>query len=205
MAALRVVLDTNVLWPNYLRDTLLRLASYNLGLFEPLWSKRIIDDLGRTLQEQRRIDPAGWERLSASLAGFPEAEQEVPQELIDRMTNDPGDRHVLATAVASGADFLITWNLKDFAAEDCEAFGVEVMTPDAFLMALYREASEDVLDTLALQVAGYRRDPQTFAGLLKVLLAAGAEEFAYTVAEEEDMDDLEERVREFRDGLFESV
>jgi predicted nucleic acid-binding protein len=203
MAALRALLDTDVLWPSYLRDTLLRLGAPELGLFEPLWSKPIIDDLGRTLLEDRRIDAAGWERLAHALAGVPDALQEVPQDLIDRMTNDPGDRHVLAAAVAAGADFLITRNLRDFAREDCDPWGIEVLTPDAFLMALYRQSPEDVLDTLALQVAGYRKAPQTFVALLEQLRASGAEEFAFTVAGENDPDDLEQRVREFRDGLFE--
>jgi predicted nucleic acid-binding protein len=30
------------------------------------------------------------------------------------MTNDPGDRHVLAVAVHSGARIIVTFNLNDF-------------------------------------------------------------------------------------------
>lgn len=204
MAGLRAVLDTDILWPAYLRDTLLNLADPRLGLFEPVWSRRIIDDLGRTLLDRRRIDAAGWARLAAGLSQFPDALHEVSDELTAIMTNDPGDRHVLATAVAAAADFLVTRNLKDFPPEDCEPHGIEVLSPDDFLMALYRQAAEDVIDSLAQQVAGYRREPRTFLGLLDVLRASGLTQFPYTVQDENDADELEERVREYREALLDS-
>jgi predicted nucleic acid-binding protein len=45
---------------------------------------------------------------------FPDSMVASYQPLVAQMTNHPKDRHVLAAAVASRADYLVTFNLKDF-------------------------------------------------------------------------------------------
>lgn len=47
---------------------------------------------------------------------------------------DPSDELVLEAAVNASADFLVTHNLRDFAAAD--RFAVQVVTPDQFLKRL---------------------------------------------------------------------
>jgi len=47
---------------------------------------------------------------------------------------DPDDRHVLAAAVRSGAQTIVTFNLKDFPAATLDGFGVEARHPDDFLV-----------------------------------------------------------------------
>lgn len=37
------------------------------------------------------------------------------------MTNEPKDRHVLATAVGANAEVMVTFNLRDFSAADTPA------------------------------------------------------------------------------------
>jgi hypothetical protein len=51
--------------------------------------------------------------------GFEEAEVDAAEieRLEPAMTNDPKDRHVLATAVAAGSELIVTFNLDDFPAE----------------------------------------------------------------------------------------
>ena len=53
------------------------------------------------------------------------------------MTNESKDRHVLPAAVASEADAIGTFNLRDFPADACDPDDVEVLHPDRFLVELY--------------------------------------------------------------------
>lgn len=52
------------------------------------------------------------------------------------MTDDPGDRHVLACAVAADSELVVTLNLDHFPNEACEPVGVEARHPDDFLLGL---------------------------------------------------------------------
>jgi predicted nucleic acid-binding protein len=106
--AFGVVLDTCVLYPFSLCDLLLRLADREL--YDPFWSDRILDELARNLAEAGlTAEQVAW-RISQMRQAFPAAE--VPADAVARlepaMANHPKDRHVLAAAVASGADAIVT-------------------------------------------------------------------------------------------------
>ena len=108
--ALDVVLDTCVLFPAHLRDTLLRLAE--IELFVPVWSAHITDELERNLIEYR-IAPTAVARLTALMTeAFPDASVTAYEDLIPSMTCHEKDRHVLAAAVRSGATAVVTFNLQ---------------------------------------------------------------------------------------------
>ena len=118
------VLDTCVLWPSLQRDFLLSLAAE--GVYHPLWSDRILEELeyeeARKLEARRagadeartraaaligRMNTAfddscviGWERLDGTY-GLP----------------DPDDEHVVAAAEFAGAEAIVTMNTKDFPAD----------------------------------------------------------------------------------------
>ena len=62
------------------------------------------------------------------------------------MTNDEKDRHVLATAVVSDAQAVVTLNLKDFPVEACEPFAIEPLHPDVFLLDLYHLDRQEVFE-----------------------------------------------------------
>lgn len=48
--------------------------------------------------------------------------------------NDPYDDHILEVAVAASADFIVTFNTKDF--KDVDQFGLKAITPDELLKLL---------------------------------------------------------------------
>ena len=49
----------------------------------------------------------------------------------------PKDRHVLAAAVVSGAQTIVTFNVKHFSIEALATWNVEVQSPDEFLIHQY--------------------------------------------------------------------
>ena len=169
-----VVLDTCVLYPAHLRDTLLRLAERDL--YRPLWSADIVEELRRNLSV---IAPGAVDHLLDQMAAaFPEAEVDGHRPLIDGLTCDPKDRHVLAAAVRADADAVVTFNVDDFPEASLAPFGVEVLHPDAFLLDLLDLAPGLVLGARSDQAAANRRAPKTVADLLDALARAGAAAFA---------------------------
>ncbi len=161
------VLDANVLFPMYLRDTLLRVAS--AGCFRAHWSGRILDEMTRNLVDQHRMAQAQADRLKSQMkVAFPEAKVEDWEPLEALMPNDPKDRHVTAAAMQIGADLIVTHNLKDF--RDLP-HGLRARTPDAFLLDLFNAMPERILAALNKQASGYRNPPADFGTLLKWLEA----------------------------------
>lgn len=170
----RVVLDTCVLYPNYLRDTLLRLAEAEL--YEPLWSADILDELARSVAE--RIGPLAKGLVDAMAGAFPESLVTGYAALLSAMTNDPKDRHVLAAAVGGDAHAVVTLNLKDFPAAAAEPYGIEVLHPDDFLLDMLDLAPVEMKAVLRTQLSSYRREPRDLHGLLDRIGAGGAPQFA---------------------------
>ncbi len=108
------VLDANVLYPQWLRDVMLTLAA--MGYDEPCWSNQIIDEMRRNvLADHPSIDPRRFDdtTIAALHGAFPQAWVELPDDLIATMDNEPGDRHVLATAVTAEAHLVVTANITD--------------------------------------------------------------------------------------------
>lgn len=171
-----VVLDTCVLYPAHLRDTLLRQAER--GLYRALWSADILEELERNLMEAG-IGDASVRRLVAEMRGaFPDAEVSGYRSLIDGLACDPKDRHVLAAAVRADAAAVVTFNIDDFPPASVDPFEIEVIHPDTFLLDQLDLAPPAVIDELQKQAVVNRREPKTLSGLLDALARAGAPSFA---------------------------
>ncbi|MGI8937555.1 MAG: PIN domain-containing protein [Iamia sp.] len=150
-----VVLDTCALYPAHLRDTLLRLAES--GLYRGLWSDDIIEELHRNLVEVG-ITPGSVGHLIDEMAtAFPDAVVTGYGSLIDGLTCDPKDRHVLAAAVRAGAAAIVTFIVGDFPESSVEPYEIEVIHTDTFLLDLLYLAPGAVIDELVRQATANRR------------------------------------------------
>ncbi|MDL9948563.1 PIN domain-containing protein [Gordonia sp. ABSL11-1] len=177
---IRVVLDACVLLPYQLCDTLLRLA--DAGLFVPLWSTEILDEVERNLTGTFDVELSkARRRVRQMQQAFPDAMVDGWQSLEPAMTNDPKDRHVLAAAVQGGADLIVTANLKDFPASALEPHDVEAIHPDDFLQDQYDLDPEATLQVLRDQRAAYTRPAMSFEEFHRAL-AETVPRFAETVA-----------------------
>lgn len=131
----------------YLCDTLLSIAE--AGVYRPLWSPTVMTELERNLARRGLNEKQIRHRLDQMNGAFPDALVVGYEVLIDKMANDPKDRHVLAAAVRGGAEVLVT--------------------QDAFLLDALDLRPADVLAALRRQVSRYRREPRTIESLLAVL------------------------------------
>ena len=171
-----VVLDTCALYPAHLRDTLLRLAER--GIYRALWSAEIIEELKRSLV-RADVAPDSVERLITEMRrAFPDSEVTGYRPLVNSMTCDPKDRHVLAAAVRSNAAAVVTFNVDDFPATSTDPFEVDIVHPDDFLLDLLDVAPALVTAEIEEQATANRREPRTIESLLNALSKAGVPNFA---------------------------
>lgn len=120
-------------------------------------------------------------RLTQMTRSFPDALVTGYETLVDGMTNDPKDRHVLAAAVRANAEVLVTFNLRDFPGPSLKPYDIVAVHPDEFLLDqldLYPGVTRRVLRQ---QAASYRREPKTIPGLLALLERTGVPQFVAEV------------------------
>jgi hypothetical protein len=93
------------------------------------------------------------------------------------MRNDPKDRHILAAAVATGAQYIVTLNLRDFPDAVVSTHHLQAIAPDAFLCQLFNKAS-DVLTQLIQDQTKAQSKPTTTVAQVLQNLALQVPEFA---------------------------
>lgn len=138
--AFSAFLDTCVLVPSRGRDVLLEVAAS--GVYRPLWSSGVLDELAqtlRTLGERRGAAPDETDAYVGRLArqmtlSFPDALVEGWERVEGSIDlPDPNDRHVVAAALIGRADVIVTDNTTDFPAEQLPS-PLFTQTLDEFLL-----------------------------------------------------------------------
>lgn len=136
---MRLVLDACVLYPTVMREVLLGAA--RAGLYEPVWSARILEEWRRAaakLGPGAAAQAAG--EIALARASFPKAECAPAPGIEARLfLPDPGDVHVLATAIAASADGIVTLNATDFPGATLAEEGLERVDPDRLLLGFLQD------------------------------------------------------------------
>lgn len=152
----QAVIDACVLVNAALRDTLLRLAEPP-HLYRPRWSSEIIQETVRTLQTKLGVTPAQSAHLLEELqTHFGDSYVEGYESLIPSMENEPKDRHVLAAAVRTNAQTIVTFNLRHFPESALAKWNVLAQSPDDFLVHQFYLDQPVVVGKLLEQAADLR-------------------------------------------------
>lgn len=171
------VLDTCVLWPSLQRDFLLSLAIG--GVYRPLWSEAILDELHH--HEQQKLIERGGETESAEVKA---------DHLLDRMRAafddaivtgwealegtfglpDVDDEHVLAAAVVGGAGAVVTDNVKDFPTGRVPS-SIQILTARDFAADAVDVNPASAVRALEQLSSRHRLTPHTPAEILDLLVA----------------------------------
>ncbi len=166
-----VFLDTSAVFGGALNDLLLSLAER--GMFRPLWSQGMFEELARNLERRGIPANAVSRRIGMMREAFPDAEVVGYMDLIESMRCDEGDRHILAAAVRANAALLVTFNLRHFPTAALEPYDIEARHPDDFLLDQLELREGSVLACVTEVLASYENPPMTLAEYLSVLARAG--------------------------------
>lgn len=134
---MKIVLDACVLYPPVLCDLLLGVAE--TGAFQPLWSDRILEEWARaTVKLGPLAEAQARGRIALLRARFPRSLVSPAPGVEARLVlPDANDLHVLATAIAGGADAILTFNAQDFPRHVLAAEGILRRDPDGFLWEMF--------------------------------------------------------------------
>lgn len=175
----RAVLDANVLYPARLRDLFVRLAI--AGLYQARWTDQILDEcFSSIVANVPELSPDALARTRRLLAAAnPDGLVVDYERFVDEVElPDPDDRHVLAAAIASEADVIVTSNLTDFPEGVLQAHGVEAVSPDDFVVQLIASDATSVMAVIVQQASALRHPPMTVEEVLDSLAVVGLDRSA---------------------------
>jgi hypothetical protein len=162
-----VLYDANVLYPDALRDLHIRMAL--AGLVRARWSRQIVDEmLGALASNRPDISSAKIERLGYLInESVPDCLVTGYEPLIEGLKlPDANDRHVLAAAIRSGAQVIVTANLRDFPASDLAPWDLEAKSPDDFVLDQIGIDARQVFSCVQQIADSRRRHPKTIDDVL---------------------------------------
>ncbi len=167
---MKAVLDACVLYPTVLREILQ--GAGEAGLYQPVFSERILREWVLATARLGPEAPMIAEGEAAVLrAAFPRGLERAHPEIEARLIlPDPNDRHVLACAIASGAEAIVTFNAQDFPGHVLAAEGIARRDPDGFLWELHSRHPEvmgRIVEAVRAKAEAISGQPVALNALLK--------------------------------------
>jgi predicted nucleic acid-binding protein len=166
-----VILDACVLYPRLLRDVLLSLA--HADLYTARWSQDIEQEWTRSLlRHGRATEQQVAHAVEQMRTSIPDCLVEGYEPLIALVElPDSSDRHVLAAAIRGNADAIVTFNAKHFPARYLDPFGIELQTPDQFVVNQLMLHPPTALSAIKAMRERWQSPPMTAAAMLDLFEA----------------------------------
>lgn len=171
------VLDTNVIYPLWIRDLLLWFAYYDL--YTPKWSNMIFEEwIDVMIRKGVSKEEAVKRTLKMNLA-FPDALVNNYESLIETLKlPDLKDRHVLAAAIKTNANLIVTNNLKDFPQEYLNDFGLSAKCADDFFTDIIDLNHDLSIKAFRKLVLNKKRPPYDIFDVLEIFRNSGLKDTA---------------------------
>jgi predicted nucleic acid-binding protein len=176
-----VVLDACVLYSGPLRDLLMWLATE--GHFAARWSERILEEWVRNRQaDQPELEIEQLRQTCRNMNRWiPDALVSVNDDALASIDlPDEDDRHVVVTAMDSGATSIVTFNLRDFP-EPHMPKGIRAVHPDEFLQQCFAANTDGILDTMKKHRGHLKKPVKTVEEYLAALNRSGPLQFVALV------------------------
>lgn len=157
-----VFCDASVLYQAQIRDLLLEICVHH-DLLRLRWSEQIQDEWINKLSERNPNARTSLEKTRKRM------ENAVPECLVRNYSSiehslqlqDMNDRHVLAAAIHSGSEFLLTENLRDFPDSILSLHQITAISVDDLFTAIVEQYQDKLLGALRTIVKRLRNPPIT--------------------------------------------
>jgi hypothetical protein len=165
-----VFADACVLYPAMLRDVIMQAALEKC--FALHWSAEVQAEWSRALLANHPgLDASKIARTQALMnKALPSAEVMGHQSRIASLDlPDLDDRDVLAAAIHSSSNVILTFNVSDFPARALSAYDIEAVRPDPFFVRIIEDAPLPFITALRAVRLRLRTPTYTPEGLLDLL------------------------------------
>lgn len=175
----RVFIDTSELFPFTIMDTLLTMSEDLL--FTWVWTDEVLDEWEQVIVREGVRSTASARSVTDAVRMYFEHDRIDPAQYRDKVTADlspdPGDRIHAAACVHGAVDVLLTRNLTHLRTSAIAAAGVDVMTSDAFLCALFQRHPAATRESFVRAATARRNPPTTPRDLADRMAKAGTPRF----------------------------
>jgi predicted nucleic acid-binding protein len=174
VSAPTAIIDACVLYSAPIRDLVVRLGQ--AGLIQARWSEEIHDEWTRRLLENNpKITRERLERTRNLMdRAIRDSVVTGHMAIVDSLTlPDPGDRHVLASAIHAGADLIVTFNLSDFPLPILEPYRLIARHPDDVFLEILDAAPAEFGAAARRQRLALKNPPFSVAEFLAKLADVG--------------------------------
>lgn len=146
------------------------------GIYQPKWTVEIHNEWQRNLLlNDPDLTAVKLQHIEFLMnKALPDANVTGYETLIPGLDlPDVNDRHVLAAAIRSNSEVIVTANLKDFPADRLSRYDIEAIHPDEFIADLFDLNSAIVLKVVQMARTSLKNPPFGVNGYLEALQRQG--------------------------------